>query len=79
MNHFKKVIVLDLDETLIHGYDNNKVQLMILRPNIDKLMDKLQKLKEQNIDIILCTTSRNNWVNKFFELKPRFKTIFDKK
>lgn len=78
MNHFKRVIVLDLDETLIHGYDNNKVQLMILRPNIDKLMDKLQKLKEQNIDIILCTTSRNNWVNRFFELKPRFKTVFDK-
>lgn len=78
MNSFTKAIVLDLDETLIHGYYNNDVQLIIIRPNIDKLASKLIKAKEQNIDIILCTTSRNNWVNRFFELNPVFKSIFDK-
>lgn len=78
MNNYTRAIVLDLDETLIHSYCNDKLQLMILRPNIDKLIDKLQEVKKQNIDIILCTTSRNAWVNKFFELKPVFKTIFDK-
>ena len=78
MNSFTKSIVLDLDETLVHSYCKDEVRIMILRPNIDKLIEKLQEVKKQNIDIILCTTSRNEWVNKFFELKPIFKTIFDK-
>lgn len=78
MNNYTRAIVLDLDETLIHSYCNDRVQMMILRPSIDKLIDKLQEVKKQNIDIVLCTTSRNAWVNKFFELKPVFKTIFDK-
>lgn len=78
MSNFTKAIVLDLDETLVHGYCNDKIEIMLLRPNIDKLIEKLQQVKEQNIDIILCTTSRNSWVNKFLELKPIFKYIFDR-
>ena len=78
MNNFARAIVLDLDETLIQSYRNDTLQLMILRPNIDILIDKLQEVKKQNIDIILCTTSKNAWVNKFFEEKPIFKTIFNK-
>ena len=75
----KKVIVLDMDETLesgIKGVDNELI--MILRPNLDILINKLQEAKEQGIDIILCTTARKTWVARFFELKPEFKTLFDK-
>lgn len=75
----KKAIVLDMDETLesgVKGVYNDST--MILRPNLDILINKLQEAKEQGIDIILCTTARELWVAKFFELKPKFKTIFDK-
>lgn len=79
MENIKKVIVLDMDETLesgIKGVDNELI--MILRPNLDKLINKLQEAKKQGIDIILCTTAREHWVARFFELKPEFKTLFDK-
>lgn len=68
-----------MDETLesgIKGVDNELI--MILRPNLDKLINKLQEAKKQGIDIILCTTAREPWVARFFELKPEFKTLFDK-
>lgn len=78
MNTLKKAIVIDLDETLVHSYNKNNKSIMILRPNLDKLIEKLQEVKIQNIDIILCTTSKKEWVNRFFQLKPPFEMIFDK-
>ena len=79
MKKIKKAIVLDLDETLVHGVkDENNVIKMILRPNLDGLIKKLIKAKKNGIDVILCTTARNEWVNRFLSLKPAFKDIFDK-
>ena len=49
----------------------------LLKDNLDKLINKLQEAKKQGIDIILCTTAREPWVARFFELKPEFKTLFD--
>lgn len=75
----KKAIILDMDNTLINGVkrtDNENV--MILRPNLDELICKLKKAKDNGIDIVLCTTSREEWVNRFFLLKPEFKTLFNK-
>lgn len=51
---------------------------MVLRPNLDILLEKLYELKKQDIDIILCTTARNNWIDRFFKLAPEFKNVFDK-
>lgn len=80
----KRAIVLDMDETLEHGisqsrYDIGNETIMILRPNLDVLITKLREAKEQNVDIILCTTARDIWVNRFLTLKPEFKEVFDKK
>ena len=78
MDIIKKAIILDLDETLIHSYCEDNTTIMIIRPNLDKLEKKLLEIKNLNVDIILCTTSKSEWVNKFFELKPTFKKVFDK-
>ena len=80
----KRAIVLDLDETLEHGisqsiYGIGNETIMILRPNLDVLITKLKEAKEQDVDIILCTTARDTWVNRFLTLKPEFKAIFDKR
>ena len=83
MKKTKKVIILDLDETLEHGiyqsrYDVGNQMTMVLRPNLDILLKKLYEVKKQDIDIILCTTARNNWIDRFFKLAPEFKNVFDK-
>lgn len=83
MEKTKKVIILDLDETLEHGiyqsrYDVGNQMTMVLRPNLDILLKKLYEVKKQNIDIILCTTARNDWIDRFFKLAPEFKNVFDK-
>ena len=83
MEKTKKVIILDLDETLEHGiyqsrYDVGNQMTMVLRPNLDILLKKLYEVKKQDIDIILCTTARNDWIDRFFKLAPEFKNIFDK-
>lgn len=83
MKKTKKAIILDLDETLEHGiyqsrYDVGNQMTMVLRPNLDILLKKLYEVKKQDIDIILCTTARNNWVDRFFNLAPEFKNVFDK-
>lgn len=83
MEEIKKVIILDLDETLEHGiyqsrYDVGNQMTMVLRPNLNILLNKLYEVKKQNIDIILCTTAKNIWVDRFFKLIPKFKNIFDK-
>ena len=83
MNNNSKAIILDMDETLEHGillskYGISKNLTMILRPNLDKLIYKLKEAKQYDIDIILCTTAHDCWVERFFKLKPEFKLIFDK-
>ena len=83
MEKTKKVIILDLDETLEHGiyqsrYEVGNQMTMVLRPNLDILLKKLYEVKKQDIDIILCTTSRNDWIDRFFKLAPEFKNVFDK-
>ena len=83
MEKTKKVIILDLDETLEHGiyqsrYDVGNQMTMVLRPNLDILLKKLYEVKKQDIDIILCTIARNDWIDRFFKLAPEFKNVFDK-
>lgn len=83
MEKAKKVIILDLDETLEHGiyqsrYDVGNQMTMVLRPNLDILLKKIYEVKKQDIDIILCTTARNDWIDRFFKLAPEFKNVFDK-
>lgn len=83
MEKTKKVIILDLDETLEHGiyqsrYEVGNQMTMVLRPNLDILLKKLYEVKKQDIDIILCTTARNDWIDRFFKLAPEFKNVFDK-
>lgn len=83
MEKTKKVIILDLDEILEHGiyqsrYDVGNQMTMVLRPNLDILLKKLYEVKKQDIDIILCTTARNDWIDRFFKLAPEFKNVFDK-
>ena len=69
----KKAIILDMDETLEHGimqsrYGIGKNLTMILRPNLDELIDKLKEVKKHGIDVILCTTARDSWVERFLYL-----------
>ena len=83
MEKTKKVIILDLDETLEHGiyqsrYDVGNQMTMVLRPNLYILLKKIYEVKKQDIDIILCTTARNDWIDRFFKLAPEFKNVFDK-
>ena len=52
MEKGKKVIILDLDETLEHGiyqsrYDVGNQMTMILRPNLDMLLNKLYEVKNK--------------------------------
>lgn len=84
MENIKRAIILDMDETLEHGifhgiYNVGKGLTMILRPNLDELITKLREVKKQGVDIILCTTAHNSWVERFFILKPEFRDVFDKK
>ena len=77
----KKAIVLDMDNTLECGVRNNSPErnyTMFLRPGIDEVVTKLQQAKEKGIDIILCTTGNNNWVERFLSLKPEFRELFTK-
>lgn len=83
MENKKRAIILDMDETLEHGisqagYGVGNDASMVLRPNLDELILKLQEAKKQGIDIILCTTAREKWVERFLGLKPEFKEIFNK-
>ena len=77
----KKAIVLDMDNTLECGVRNNSPErnyTMFLRPGIDEVVAKLKQAKERKIDIILCTTGNNNWVERFLSLKPEFRELFTK-
>lgn len=68
-----------MDETLETGVSSANGEIkMILRPNLGELIIKLKEVKKQGIDIILCTTAKQQWVNKFLELEPEFNKIFDK-
>lgn len=68
-----------MDETLEQGIkDRNGDLMMVLRPNIDELVAKLQEAKKQGSDIILCTTANELWVNRFLELKSEFRDLFSK-
>ena len=82
MKEKTRAIILDMDETLEHGISKSVCSgagaMMGLRPNLDELIDKLQEAKKQGIDIILCTTARGKWVERFLTLKPEFRTLFDK-
>ena len=79
MKNKKRAIILDMDETLEHAiHTEDKNTIMVLRPNLDELIAKLQEAKNQEIDIVLCTTARNQWVEKFLTLKPEMRTLFDK-
>lgn len=51
---------------------------MILRPHLDELITKLKEAKKQGIDIVLCTTAKNEWVERFLTLKPEFRTLFNR-
>ena len=84
MKYRKKAIVLDMDGTLEHGMFKKTASLdesdliMILRPYLDNLIIKLQEAKRKGIDIILCTTAHNSWVERFLKLKSEFRNLFDK-
>ena len=79
MKENKKVIILDMDNTLINGINKTDNEtIIILRPNLDKLIIKLREAKKKGIDVVLCTTAKELWVHKFFSLKPEFKFLFDK-
>ena len=83
MENRKKAIILDMDETLEHGIFQSKYDIgnglkMILRPHLDELITKLHEAKKQGIDIVLCTTATEKWVERFFKLKPEIKELFDK-
>ena len=84
MDKLNRAIVLDMDSTLEYGEtkvglseDTNNL-FMTLRPNINPLIEKLKEAKNQNIDVILCTTASEPWVKTFLKVEPRFKEIFDK-
>lgn len=83
MKNRKRAIILDMDETLEHGiyqsrYGIGNELIMVLRPNLDELINKLRETKKQGVDIILCTTARELWVKRFLALKPEFRNLFDR-
>ncbi len=84
MDSKKRAIILDMDETLEHGIfksfyvPDGTDAMMVLRPNLDKLISKLHEAKIQGIDIVLCTSAKGPWVERFLTLKPEFGTLFDK-
>ena len=74
----KKAIVIDLDETLETTSFNNTNMIITLRPNINSLIEKLEYAKSLGIDIILCTSANDIFINRFFKIKPDFKNVFNK-
>lgn len=83
MDNKKKAIILDMDETLEHGifqslYGVGNGAMMVLRPNLDELISKLQEAKKQGISIVLCTTAHKPWVERFLTLKPEFRELLDR-
>lgn len=76
----KKAIVLDMDNTL-ECYEKNNINddhTMFLRPGLDSVISKLKDAKENGIDIILCSTAVDSWIERFLTLKPEFREIFTK-
>lgn len=70
MENKKRAIVLDMDETLEHGIFKSTITsergaMMVARPGLDELIKKLQEAKKQGIDVILCTTAKGPWVERF--------------
>lgn len=84
MENIKRAIILDMDQTLEYGVlkgmflQGETDAMMTLRPGLDRLIQKLKEARSQDIDIILCTTAHNSWVERFLTLKPEFKEIFDR-
>ena len=83
MENKKRAIVLDMDETLEHGIfkrviTSERGSMMVARPGLDELIKKLQEAKKQGIDVILCTTAKGPWVERFLTLKPELRDVFDK-
>ena len=81
MNTKRKAIVLDMDETLEHGFNkhmyNNAYGLtMILRPHLDELIKKLKEVKSTDTDIFLFTLAKDVWIERLLKLKPEFKELF---
>ncbi len=78
----RRAIILDMDGTLEKGKFKfktiNSEQMMVLRPHLDELLQKLKEVKKQGVDIILCTSATNQWVSRFFKLKPEAFAIFNK-
>ena len=65
----KKAIVFDLDETLRKLEFDSEYSRIInvrLRPNINKLLEKLKEIKEEGTDIIIWTTASAESANKYF-------------
>lgn len=65
----KKAIIFDLDETLRKlrfNTDYSKVIGVTLRPHIDELLKKLQEVKQEGIDPIICTTANAESAQKYF-------------
>jgi len=78
MKDLRRAIILDMDETLERGLFGEDNQIMMLRPHLDELIKKLEEVKNHGIDVVLCTTARQTWVEKFLELKPELRNIFDR-
>ena len=77
-----KVIVLDLDETLrsleVSG-NNNDVQV-VLRPELTKLLDKLEEVKELGVDSVIYTAATSKNVNEYFlnKIPEKYRNVFTK-
>lgn len=80
----KKVIIVEFGKLLVDFIDGK----MILRPNLDELMNKLSFAKKNGVEVILETKSnmkeskeigQEQLLERFFQLKPEFRTIFDVK
>ena len=79
MSEKRKVIILDMDNTLEAGdYGDDYKMMMTVRPHIKELIEKLKDAKKQNIDVLLCTTAKQPWVDRFLKLEPEFVDIFDR-
>lgn len=80
-NKNKRAIILDLDGTLenqILSKEDKKEYIILVRPNLAELAEKLKETKAQKVDIILCTTATKNVIKKFFEAKPELESVFDR-
>lgn len=80
----KKAIILDLDETvraldLMQGSESDVIGVR-LRPNINKLLERLVKAKEEGTDIIIWTTAPTSSVqNHFINYIPaQYRNVFDR-